>query len=339
MSSVGAANILAGSAANAAIAFPSPLLQQSQMWLVEVRGELKDVMIVGEHLEVDRPTSLGRGLAMTTEAKLLAIPTSAEHPISETDPPASEQDRLQWGALWFETGSMLHVLGRRLLAEGFHRLSMEMLMRALFHFYGWDGNASERHAAAIRQDMDLIPPPYQADKPTRSPDIPLERWSLEEALRSYLKLFQPPEEGIGERNGERSRQTPLPVLDSSKIPTVELKPGPFETEWLAMSVGQRRGVGEAMDRVYKIYNPSALTLLDTIVRLSRPRYASTLKIHDFLLRAIRALDVVLNSDPGIIIFKITIDGFVFPNVGQLKPDMLTEWECPHPLPDGIRVFY
>lgn len=306
----------------------SPLLTQSQEWLEQARTDLDNVVILGEMLEIQKPTTLSPDMAMTYEAMLLAVPSAEEQKISEAE-------QMAWGRVWFEAASMLHVTGRRLLDEGFHRLSMEMLLRSLVQFYGWDGDDKENRAAAVRADMARIPPVYKTDEPTRSPDRILERWSLQEALRNYFATFGKPEA----EEGRLDEEEPLPVTDPSKIPTVEIKDGPFESEWKAMTTLRRVALRAAMDRVYKIYSPSTITLLDTIVRFSRAHFQPTEKIHDFLGRAIRALDIMLANDKKIIILKMSIDGFNFPNVGAVRPSLLSEWEGEMPLPSGVKIFY
>lgn len=314
----------------------SPLLQQSQSWLRQVQHGLRDgVERVGSVLDINRivPDFVDpRYFKMTYQAMLMAIP-------SGMDVAVKPDEKVLWHDLWREAAAMMHLIGRRLLEEGHSPMAMALMLRAEALVLSLEDRNREEWAALIRREIVEMPAVHEYSS---RPTLPVVRktlglWRLESAMALYAREME-----------MRSPTDPIEILSPPRppgsvsqadIPTAEMVLGPFESAWREMGEGRTILLEGAVDRVFKIYNPAAITMLDQVVRVSEAAGFDKTAVEILLSKAIRTLDAVLQVNRNVIVFRMKIGGMRIDNVASRTDAMLVRWGGRRPLPEGVEVYY
>lgn len=314
----------------------SPLLQRSQSWLRQVqRGLRNGVERLGGFLDVNRivPDFVDpQYFKMTYQAMLRAIPSNMDLVVKNEDP-------LAWQNLWREAAAVMHVTARRLLEEGYSIMAMELLLRAEVLVLSLEDRNRSEWAVLIRTEIVEMPAVHEYSS---MPTLPVVRkglgpWLLETAMALYAREME-----------MRSPTDPIEIhpptrppgsVSQADIPTTEMVLGPFESAWKNMGEGRTILLEGAVDRIFRIYNPSAITMLDQVVRVSEAGKLSDPGIEVNLSKAIRALDMVLSENPGTLVFRMRINGMRVDNAASRTDAMLTRWGGKHPLPEGVEIYF
>lgn len=304
---------------------PGPMtLAQVNILLDRVRMKLSDVPLVREVLQTkftEDMSKLGEQIMAIPFKNVLAV---------------EEQKNRAWQRALEIVAALLHLLGRRLLAEKEYEMAMEYFTQAMVHYTALDDSAYIGWIDGICVDMDKVPqevlPPLAREKPEGLP-----MWDLQEAFREYRHefmsasgryVFIPPpyvSEPVSQTRVSQTRVSQTPLLRSFSVTTGRPyipEPGTviskrFEVYWNRMPLTQRFLLHRPLGRIRQSGNHYAAGLLDAIAwNASRKLFDPTF-VHRWITKAIYALDTVLREDETLQLARMTIDGHIFTYGGAL----------------------